>query len=63
MMDTLIDHRFDVEKFETQVEPRAASEWFYCKVLNILTLFLWSIRVQTTENCCRLVFNNNIREL
>ena len=55
MMDTLIDHRFDVEIFKTQV--------FYCKVLNILTLFLRSIRVQTTENCCRLVFYNNIREL
>ena len=63
MMDTLIDHRFDVEIFKTQVEQRAAGERFYCKVLNILTLFLRSIRVQTTENCRRLVFYNNIREL
>ena len=63
MMDTLIDRRLDVEIFKTQVEPRAAGEWFYCKVLNILTLFLRSIRVQTMENCCRLVFYNNMREL
>ena len=44
----------------TQVEPRAAGEWCYCKVVNILTLFLWSIRVQTMENCCRFVFYSNI---
>ena len=33
-------------------------QWFYCKVLNILTSFdfLWPIRVQTMENCCWFVF-------
>ena len=56
MVCTLIDHRNDVKMFKTQVEPRAAGEWFHCKVLNILTLFPWSIRVQTMENCCRFVF-------
>ena len=35
---------------------RAASEWFHCNVLNILTSFLWSIGVQTMENCCRFFF-------
>ena len=60
MVYTLIDHRNDVKMFKTQVEPRAAGEWFHCKVLNILTLFLWSIRVQTMENRCRFVFYNNI---
>ena len=59
MVYTLIDHRNDVKMFKTQVEPRAAGEWFHCKVLNVLTLFLWSIRVQTMENCCRFVFYNN----
>ena len=29
------DHRND-DMFKTQVEPRAADEWFRCKVLNIL---------------------------
>ena len=56
---TLIDHRNDVQMFKTQVEPRAADEWFHCNVLNILTSFLWSISVQTIENCCRLFFYNN----
>ena len=37
--------------FKTQVEPPVAGEWFHCKVLNIL----WSIRVQTMENCTWLV--------
>ena len=35
MVCTLIDHRNDIKMFKTQVEPRAAGEWFYCKVLNI----------------------------
>ena len=56
---TLIDHRNDVQMFKTQVEPRAADEWFHSNVLNILTSFLWSISVQTIENCCRLFFYNN----
>ena len=29
------------------MEPQAPGEWFHCKVLNVLTSFLWSIRVQT----------------
>ena len=48
------DYRNDVKMFKTQ------KEWFHCKVLHILTSFLWSIRVQTMENCCRFVFYNNI---
>lgn len=27
---------------KTQVKPRAEGKWFHCKVLNILTSFLWS---------------------
>ena len=27
-------------------------------VFNIFTSFLWSIRVQTMENCCRFVYYN-----
>ena len=30
--------------------------WFHCKAFNIWKSFLWSIRAQTMENCCRLVF-------
>ena len=32
---------------------------FYWKVLNILTSFLWSIRVQTMEKCCRFCFSQS----
>ena len=35
-----------------QVEPRAIGKWFHGKVCKILMTFLWSIRVQTKENCC-----------
>ena len=42
------------------MEPRATDQWFHSKVFNILTSFLWSIRVQTLENCCRFVFYNSI---
>ena len=31
-------------------------KWIHCKVLNILTSFLCSIRVQKMENCCRFGF-------
>ena len=31
---------------------------FHCKVLNTLTSFLWSIRVQTMKYCCRFVMTN-----
>ena len=46
--------------FKTQVELWAIGERFKCKVLNILTSFLWWIRVQTIENCCRFVIYNNV---
>ena len=54
---TLIDHRNNDKMFKTlqwnhSPAPRG-STW----VLNILTSFLWSIRVQTMENCCPLLFN------
>ena len=39
----LIDHRNVIKMFKTQAEPRAAGEWFHCKVWNILTSFLRSI--------------------
>ena len=42
-------------KLKWNQEPR-----FHCKVLNILTSFLLSIRVRAIENCCRFVFHNNI---
>ena len=42
-------------KLKWNQEPR-----FHCKVLNILTSFLLSTRVQTIENCCRFVSYNNI---
>ena len=45
----------------TRTWPGAAGEWFQCKVLNILMSFLWWIRVQTMENCCRFVFYHNNR--
>ena len=32
MVCTLINHREMFEKFKTQVEPRAAGEWFHFKV-------------------------------
>ena len=63
MVCTLINHRNDVNMFKPQVEPWALGEWFYCKVLNILSSwqpFYCSMRVQTMENCCCFVFYNNI---
>ena len=33
-----------------QVEPRAGDERFHCKILNILTSFLWSIMEETDED-------------
>ena len=44
---------------QTQVEARAAGEWFHCQVLDIL----WSIRVKTIENCRRFVFYNNMEKV
>ena len=55
MVCSSIDYRNDVKMIKTQ------KKWFHCKVLYILTSFLWSIRAQTMENCCRFVFfYNNI---
>ena len=36
MVYTLIDHKMTSKMFKTQVEPRAAGEWFHCQVLDIL---------------------------
>ena len=49
----LIGHRiFYVKLFNTRVESRAVGEGCNTeKVLNIMTSFLWSIRLQTTDNC------------
>ena len=55
-----IDHGNDVRMFKTHVKPQAAGEWFHWRVLNILTSFLWSRRVQTMESYCRFVFYHNI---
>ena len=55
-----IDHGNDVRMFKTRVKPQAAGEWFHWRVLNILTSFLWSRRVQTMESYCRFVFYHNI---
>ena len=38
-------------------KPRAAVEWFYWKVWNILTSVLWSIRVQTMEINSSIFYN------
>ena len=37
MVYTLLHHRNKIKMFKTQVEPRAAGEWFHCTVLKILT--------------------------
>ena len=42
---TLINYRNGVKVFKTKVESQATGEWFYCRFLNFLTSFLWSIRV------------------
>ena len=33
---TLIDHKMTSKMFKTQVEPRAAGEWFHCQTFNSL---------------------------
>ena len=53
MVCALIDHTDDFNMFQTQVEPRAAGEWFHGKVLNILMSFLWSIRLKN-----KIMFTN-----
>ena len=54
MVCTPIDHTDNVNMFQTQVEPRAAGEWFYGKVLNILISFLLSIRLK--DKCSLINF-------
>ena len=53
---TLIDHRNDIKMFQTQVKPRATGKWFHRKVFNILTSFLWTIRVYTDLGKLLLIF-------
>ena len=50
MVFTLISYRNDVKMFKLnwKYEPQAI-EWFYRKVLNVLTSFLWSMRIETIE--------------
>ena len=50
MVFTLISYRNDVKMFKLnwKYEPQAI-EWFYRKVLNVFTSFLWSMRIQTIE--------------
>ena len=50
MVFTLISYRNDVKMFKLnwKYEPQAI-QWFYGKVLNVLTSFLWSMRIQTIE--------------
>ena len=49
--------------FKTQVKPPTAGEWFHCSDVNIMTSFLWSVRGQTMENCCRFVFTITVTAL
>ena len=48
------------QNVQTKVEPRAVGYCFHCKILNILTSFLQSIKEQTMENWCWFVFYNTI---
>ena len=45
--------------FKTQVEPRAAGEWFHCQVLNILWRHFIVYKSIDHRNCCRFVFYSN----
>ena len=47
MVCTLIDHRNDVRK---NVQNSSGTK------RSMFDVILWSIRVQTIENCCRFVF-------
>ena len=51
MVCSLIDHRNDVKMFKTLQWNHLPAARGSTYVLNILTSFLWSIRVQTIENC------------
>ena len=57
MVCTLFGQK-DVKTFNSHVEPRAVGECFQGKVWNILTSFLWSIRVQTMEIVVDFFYNN-----
>ena len=56
MVCTLINPGNAVKFFITQVEQRVLGEWFDCKILNFLTSFLWSMRVQTLKIVVELFF-------
>ena len=56
MVCTLINPRNAVKFFITQAEQRVLGEWFDCKILNFLTSFLWSMRVQTLKIVVELFF-------
>ena len=47
-------------QFPIEITPHCSKlrcgTWFHCKAFNIWKSFLWSIRAQTMENCCRFVF-------
>ena len=60
MVCTLINHRNDVKLFKTQVEQWVIGEWFHYKILNFLTSFLSSMRVQTLEIVVNLFFYNDM---
>ena len=53
--------------FKTQVKPRAAGEWFHCKVLNILMCHKSAWKIMLWSNCFlqqhlgRDPFNQNFR--
>lgn len=51
MVYTIIDYRNDVKIFP--------GKWFHCKVLSILTSFLWLMRAQTMEYCSQFVKPTN----
>ena len=58
MVCTLSDHRNVqemVQMFITLQRNNSPAARGYTRVINILTSCLWSIRVQTMENCCRFV--------
>ena len=49
--------------FKTQVEPRAAGEWFHCQVLDILWRHFMVYRSIDHRNCRRFVFYNNMEKV
>ena len=47
----------DLKMFKTQVESRAASECFHCKVLNILISLLWSLWEWLQGECWLYIYS------